>query len=140
MRDSEQQRLKLERPIIVFVYRVLARWLGRTKFLLLTTTGHRSQQRRTVPLVYMPVEGGYLVTAANVGSDAHPGWFWNLKHHPQAQIQIGSALMDVLAEEQSAPQREWLWADWIRVNPGYQRFQEKTARRLPLVILRPAAA
>jgi deazaflavin-dependent oxidoreductase (nitroreductase family) len=131
-------QLKLERPLIVLGYRVFSRWVGdQLKFLLLTTTGRKSQRRRTVPLVYMPAEDGFVVTAANVGLDQQPGWFLNLKHNPQALIQIGTETMPVFAHEVVAEDRERLWARWIRANPGYVSFQAKTARKLPMVILKP---
>lgn len=134
---NSKWQLKMERPVIVFLYRVFARWVGRSKFLLLTTTGRKSQRRRTVPLVYMPVEGSFVVAAANLGSDLQPGWFLNLTHNPQAQIQIGNTKLAVLAGEAASENRERLWADWTKENPGYQSFQAKTARKIPLVILKP---
>lgn len=131
-------QLKLERPLIVFGYRVFSRWVGdQAKILLLTTTGRKSGRTRTVPLVYMPVEDYFVVTAANLGLDQQPGWFLNLKQNPQALIQIGSAKMTVRAQEVSAEERERLWASWIQVNPGYIGFQAKTTRKLPMVILKP---
>jgi deazaflavin-dependent oxidoreductase (nitroreductase family) len=132
-------QLKLERPVIVALYRLLARWIGeRYRILLLTTTGRKSQRKRTVPLVYMAVEEGFAVMASNIGSDLHPSWYLNLKHDPQAHIQIGSAKIAVRAAEASAEDRGRLWEGWIKINPGYQRFQDKTAREFPIVILKPA--
>ena len=131
-------QLKLERPLIVFGYRVFSRWVGdQVKILLLSTTGRKSRRTRTVPLVYMPVDDRFVVTAANLGFDQHPGWFLNLKQNPQALIQIGTAKMTVLAQEVTAEERDRLWASWIQVNPGYEGFQAKTTRKLPMVILQP---
>jgi F420H(2)-dependent quinone reductase len=132
-------QLKLERPVIVFFYRLLGRWIGsRYRILLLTTTGRKSQRQRTVPLVYMPLEGNFVVIAANVGSDLHPGWYINVKHNSQAHIQIGSMKLVVVVDEAPVEDRERLWHDWLKINPGYQEFQEKTARKFPMVILKPA--
>jgi deazaflavin-dependent oxidoreductase (nitroreductase family) len=134
---AKKLRLKIEAPIIVFAYRILARWLGQYPFLLLTTTGRKTQRQRTLPLVYMPVEDSFLVIAANVGLDAHPGWFLNLKHRSQAQVQIGSRKMIVTAEEVPAAERDQLWSKWIEINPGYQMFQARTTRVFSMVILKP---
>jgi deazaflavin-dependent oxidoreductase (nitroreductase family) len=134
---NSKWQLKMERPVIVFFYRVFARWSGKSNILLLATTGRRSQRKRTVPVVYMPVEGGYLVAAANIGLDAHPGWFLNLKHDPRAQIEIGNKKLAVVANEADPASRERLWTDWTTANPGYQGFQAKTTRKIPLVILKP---
>jgi deazaflavin-dependent oxidoreductase (nitroreductase family) len=62
----------------------------------------------------------------------------NLKHNPQAQIQIGSEKIAVLAEESGAQERDRLWSEWIRQNPGYKGYQARTSRKLPIVILKPA--
>jgi deazaflavin-dependent oxidoreductase (nitroreductase family) len=135
---DKKLRLKLERPIVVFIYRLLARWLGRYPFLLLTTTGRKSKRKRTVPVVFMQAHDGFIVVAANMGSDADPGWFWNLKANPQAEVQIGSAKMIVQAEVLRPGERESLWSKWVQVNPGYEMFQERTVRMLPVVILKPS--
>jgi deazaflavin-dependent oxidoreductase (nitroreductase family) len=133
---NSKWQLKLERPVIVFLYRVFARWSDKSNILLLTTTGRRSQRNRTVPVVYMLVDGGYMVAAANLGFDTHPGWFLNLKHCPQAQIEIGNRKLAVVANEADAESRDSLWVDWTKANPGYQGFQAKTTRKIPLIILR----
>lgn len=111
---------------------------GDFHILLLTTTGRKSQRSRTVPLVYMPIEDSVVVVAANLGLDDHPGWYLNLKLNSQAQIQSGSNKMSVVAEDLSDDKREQTWKEWIKLNTGYQAFQAKTARKLPLVILKPA--
>jgi deazaflavin-dependent oxidoreductase (nitroreductase family) len=126
-------QLKIETPIMVFLYRLFPRWFGNAHFLLLTTTGRKSQRQRTVLLMCMPIEGRYMVVAANVGSDAQPAWYLNLKQQPQVQIQIGTRKLSVQAEELSGDERQRLWADWIKVNPGYARFQAKTNRQFPMV-------
>ena len=129
-------QLKLETPVMVFFYRLFPRWFGNAHFLLLTTTGRKSQRKRTVLVVDMPVKRGFIVVAANVGSDAQPGWYLNLIQQPQAQIQIGMTKLAIQAEEISGTERETLWADWIKTHPGYARFQAKTSRPFPIMLLR----
>jgi deazaflavin-dependent oxidoreductase (nitroreductase family) len=120
------------------MYRLFGRWLGeQPKMMLLTTIGRKSQQPRTVPVVYMPVADGFVVTASNIGLDSQPAWFLNLKQTPQAHVQIGNQKMSVLAEEIAPAERARLWADWVKINPGYQGFQAKTTRQFPMLILKP---
>lgn len=132
---TSNRQLKIETPVMVFLYRRLGRWMGGSNFLLLTTIGRKSGQPRTVMLVYRRIDCGYLVVAANVGLNVHPGWFLNLQHNPQAQIQIGRTKTAVVAQEVNPAEREKLLADWIQSNPGYKDFQAKTTRILPMVIL-----
>jgi deazaflavin-dependent oxidoreductase (nitroreductase family) len=79
----------------------------------------------------------FILTGANVGLDQDPGWYLNLKHNPQAQIQVGITKLNVSAEEITPVERERLWTDWIKSNPGYATFQAKTSRQFPMLILKP---
>ena len=139
MKQNVKRDLKVETLLIVFVYRWLLSWLvgAQSRLLLLTTTGRKSQRKRTVPILYMRDDGNYVVAASNAGSDKHPGWYFNCKGNPSAQIQIGRTKVTVVAEEPSAQERERLWAAWLNENPRYQSQQEQTARAFPMVILRP---
>jgi F420H(2)-dependent quinone reductase len=139
MRRNTKRNLKMETLLIVFVYRWLLSWLigVKSRLLLLTTTGRKSQRKRTVPVLYMRDGGNYVVTASNAGSDKHPGWYFNCKGNPTAHIQIGRTKVAVLADEASVEERERLWTAWLKENPRYQGQQEKTARTFPMVILRP---
>src|SRR5580765_6356853 len=52
---------------------------GGLRNLLLTTTGRRSGERRTVPLTYMADGDRYVLVASNGGADRHPAWWLNLE-------------------------------------------------------------
>lgn len=139
MRQNTKRNLKMETLLIVFVYRWLLSWLvgAQSRLLLLTTTGRKSQRKRTVPVLYMRDGGNYVVVASNTGSDKYPGWYFNCTGNSAAHIQIGRTKVAVVAEEPSTGERERLWAAWLKENPRYQGQQEKTARTFPLVILKP---
>ena len=136
MKKAESHlQLKIETPLMVLSYRLFPRWFGQSNFLLLTTTGRKSQRQRTVIVVCMSVEGNYAVVAANAGLDAQPAWYLNLQQQPQVQIQIGPTKRSVQAEEISGAKREQLWADWIKAHPGYVGYQAKTSRLFPIMLL-----
>ena len=67
-----------------FVYRATNGWLGGrivgAPVLLLTTTGRRSGEERTVPLLYLEVGENLVVVASNGGTARHPAWWSNLPH------------------------------------------------------------
>ena len=126
-------QLKIETPLMVFAYRLSPNWFGRSNFLLLTTTGRKSQRQRTVIVVCMSVEGGCVVVAANIGLDTQPAWYLNLQQQPQVQIQIGTTKRSVRAEEISGAKRELLWTDWVKTHPGYVGYQAKTSRQFPMI-------
>lgn len=103
--------------------------------LLLTTTGRRSRRRRTTPLTYIP-DGEDLVLAASNGGNAwFPAWYLNLKANPHAEVQIRGHRRKVTAFEASPQERERLWPKFIDSYGGYRDYEQKTTRRIPVVIL-----
>lgn len=73
---------------------------GKTESWLLTTIGHSSGQRRTIPVT--PVEvGGQRYLVAPYGAQA---WVKNLRANPKATLQRGGASIRFTAEE-VAPDR-----------------------------------
>jgi deazaflavin-dependent oxidoreductase (nitroreductase family) len=56
--------------------------------LLLTTTGRRSGQPRTTPLIYGRAGDHYLVVASRGGAPPHPSWYENLVAQPVVQVQV----------------------------------------------------
>lgn len=105
--------------------------------LLLTTTGRRSGERRTVPLSYLPDGDRFVLIASNGGSDRPPAWWLNLMKAPQARVQVGPRLLDVEAAEARGAERERLWPLAVAMNSVYARYEKMTDRRIPLVVLRP---
>ena len=131
-----------ESALMAFLYRRLGgsfvRTLaGKSQLMLLTTTGRKSRRQRTVPVRFMREGDAYVVTASNVGADEHPGWFLNLCSDPHAAIQVGDAIIKVVAEQVNGDERQRLWAAWLREAPGYARFQQKTRREFPMLFLHP---
>jgi len=112
---------------------------GRARMLLLTTTGRKSGRRRTTPLLYLEDGGNLVVIASNGGNPMHPAWWLNLKSDPRAEVQVGRERRAVSAEEAEGEERERLWRAVVDVNRGYEGYQRSTTRRIPVVLLRPAA-
>jgi F420H(2)-dependent quinone reductase len=125
-----------------FVYRAsggrVGRAIGGTPVLLLITTGRRSGEPRPVTLTYF--EDGYrlVVIGSNAGEDRHPAWWLNLREHPDATVQIGGTTTPVRAVEAVGEERERLWAELTRRDPAYEKYQLRTDRRIPVVLLHPA--
>jgi len=112
---------------------------GRIRMLLLTTTGRKSGRPRTTPLLYLEDDGNLVVIASNGGNPNHPAWWLNLKADPRAEVQVGRERRAVTAEEAEGEERERLWRAVVDVNRGYEGYQKSTSRRIPVVLLRPAA-
>lgn len=106
--------------------------------LLLTTTGRKSGQPRTVTLLYGPSDGGVLLIGSNFGQAHHPAWALNLEATPQAVIQIGETVTPVVARLVTDPaERDQVWAQMIDIYPGYAMYRSKTGRDIKVFAVRP---
>ena len=112
--------------------------LGGLDMLLLTTRGRRSGEPRTVPLACFADGANRVVVASNNGQDSDPAWWRNLQAHPDAEVTLGRESWKAAAALASAEERARLWPALKRTNPAYVRYERKTDREIPVVILRPA--
>ena len=87
--------------------------------------------------LYAPADGSYAVVASMGGAARHPDWCLNLRAHELAMVEIGRERVEVRACEVEGDERERLWRAMVDGYPGYDRYQEKTARRIPVVLLEP---
>jgi deazaflavin-dependent oxidoreductase (nitroreductase family) len=104
---------------------------------LLTTTGRRSGRTRTVPLLYLADDGGFVVVASQGGAPRNPGWYHNLQASPRAVLQIGRRRMAVTAHTIGAEDRERLWPRLVALYHPYEDYRRQTTRVIPLVRLTP---
>jgi len=110
-------------------------WFDTVPILLLTTTGRKTRQRRTAPVMFVPGPEPALV-ASNAGAKRHPQWYLNLRAHPAVTIQIGRDTYEARAEDAEGEERERLWARAVELYPAYARYQSHTDRQIPVVALR----
>jgi F420H(2)-dependent quinone reductase len=112
--------------------------IGKAPVLLLTTTGRKSGQARTNPLLYAPAgDNGYMVIASKGGAPQHPLWYLNLEANPLAAVTVGRETRQVRARTAEGEERERLWRSLADVYPSYDKYAEKTSRRIPVVVLEP---
>jgi F420H(2)-dependent quinone reductase len=112
--------------------------IGKLPVLLLTTIGRKSGRPRTQPLAYTPVADGYAVIASKGGAAQHPLWYLNLRANPLAEVTVGRKTRRVRARDAQGKERERLWRAFADLYPGYDRYAQKTSRRIPVVVLEPA--
>ena len=120
--------------------RIGARLPGAPPILLLDHVGARSGKKRTTPLVYMPDGENFVVVGAKGGYPRHPGWVHNLRAHPDTDAQVGSQQHRVHATQATPEERQLLWPKAVEYNPAWGRYQRRTKRTLPVVILRQRPA
>jgi deazaflavin-dependent oxidoreductase (nitroreductase family) len=110
---------------------------GAPPMLLLEHTGARSGTRRVTPLVYVADGADAVIVASKGGNPRHPAWYHNLVAHPDTTVRIGSERRAVHARVAEAAERTRLWPMALRTYSGYEGYQERTDREIPLVVLEP---
>jgi deazaflavin-dependent oxidoreductase (nitroreductase family) len=105
---------------------------------LLTTTGRKSGEARTVPLLYGQHGGAYIVTGSNWGQKAHPAWSGNLLANPDATVQIRGRDIAVRARLVEGEERAVLWNDvLLKLWPGYAAYDARAGRDIRVFALEP---
>jgi deazaflavin-dependent oxidoreductase (nitroreductase family) len=119
--------------------RVASRLYG-LPVLLLTTTGAKSGQPRTTPLLYVRDRADFVVAGTNFGQQAHPAWTGNLLARPQATIEIGPERIPVSGE--LADQATWdrLWPQLLAIYPGYADYLKRRSQQPRMFRLSPGGA
>lgn len=107
--------------------------------LLLHTAGAKTGQERVNPVMYRKVDGGYAVFASKAGAPTNPDWYHNLIANPQVRAEIGTQTVPLTARVATGSEREEIWTAHKAANPGFQDYENKTARQIPVVILEPAS-
>lgn len=118
--------------------RIGGRLRGNLPVLLLTTTGRKSGRQRTTPLLYVQDGEEYAIVASVGGAPKHPAWYLNLGDNPDAGIQIGPRRIAVSARTATAEERSRLWRLATEMYAGYDRYQARTTREIPVVVLTPS--
>jgi deazaflavin-dependent oxidoreductase (nitroreductase family) len=103
--------------------------------ILVTTTGARSGQRRTTPLVYTRDGERYVVSASFAGAPRHPAWYHNLMANPEVTVEVGSETFPARASVVEGEDRQRLYDEQAKLMPAFKEYQEKTARQIPVVAL-----
>jgi|SRR5581483_2394896 len=103
--------------------------------LLLTTTGARSGQLRTAPMMYIRDDDRLLVIASNIGAPKHPNWYHNLVAHPEVTVEVGNETYRAIAVVTAGEERQRLWRQIVTQAPFFAEHQAKTRRQIPVVAL-----
>lgn len=106
--------------------------------LLLHTTGARSGTERVNPMMYLDLDGHRYVFASKAGADTNPDWFFNLVTHPEVSVEAGTGTYAATATPVTGADRDRIYAEQARRNPGFAEYQQKTERVIPVVEIQPA--
>jgi deazaflavin-dependent oxidoreductase (nitroreductase family) len=130
------------------IYRRTGGWIGHRvpglpPNLLLHHVGAKTGRARTSTLSYARDGDDYLIVASMGGAPRSPGWYHNLKAHPDVEINVGPKRLPVSARAVLPDDPDYARM-WRIVNANnadrYEAYQQRTARPIPIVVLTPAAS
>ena len=111
--------------------------IGRAPVLLLTTTGRKSGQARTAPVLYMRDADRLVVIGSNAGNVKTPAWALNLVANPEAAVEVGAKRHDVRARTTEGEERVDLRRRMNEQYAGFDDYRERTTREIRVFVLEP---
>jgi deazaflavin-dependent oxidoreductase (nitroreductase family) len=105
--------------------------------LLLTTTGRKSGQARTAPVVYLADGANLVVIGSNAGHNRTPAWSLNLRANPDAEVEVGRERRPVRARVAESDERSDLWRKHNEQYSGFDEYAARTDRDISLFVLEP---
>ncbi|MFL5768064.1 MAG: nitroreductase family deazaflavin-dependent oxidoreductase [Actinomycetota bacterium] len=113
---------------------------GNQPLLLLHHRGAKSGTERVNPLAYQKLDNGWAVFASKGGAPTNPDWYHNVLANPRVRAEIGNETHDLVAREATGEERDRIWKEQKRFNPGFAEYEEKTTRQIPVIVLEPENA
>ena len=104
----------------------------------LTTTGRRTGEQRTVPLLHVRDGERLVLIASNWGRPGHPAWALNLDAWPEATVAVDGVRRAYRARRASPEERRRYWAEALRVWPGYAGYRSRIDREIRMFVLEPS--
>jgi deazaflavin-dependent oxidoreductase (nitroreductase family) len=129
---------KLNAPIYRLSGGRLGGRLGKAPILLLTTTGRKSGQPRTAPVLYLADGDRFVVINTNAGNDKTPAWSLNLRANPEAEVEIGRKRVKVRSRLAEGEERADLWRRSMEQYEGWDFYESKLDREVGVFILEPS--
>jgi deazaflavin-dependent oxidoreductase (nitroreductase family) len=108
---------------------------GKDGLVLLTTTGAKSRQLRTTPLVYTTDGDRVIVIASKGGSPTHPDWYHNLVANPELTVEVGRERFTARAIVAEGQERRRLFDQMAARFPFFADYEKNTTRQIPVIIL-----
>jgi deazaflavin-dependent oxidoreductase (nitroreductase family) len=107
----------------------------------LQTIGRKSGEPRTTMLT-SPIhdESRVVLIASKGGDDRDPQWYRNLTANPDVQITMSGATRAMRARTASPEEKAALWPEIIAAYNGYDGYQKRASRDIPVVICEPRPA
>src|SRR5262245_39033116 len=117
--------------------RLGGKFRGGAPICLVTTTGKRSGEPRTVALLYIADRDDIVLVASKGGMSHSPAWYHNMMARPDVEVELGGTKRAMRARRASNAEKAALWPRLTAMYPDYDDYQARTTRDIPVVILSP---
>jgi deazaflavin-dependent oxidoreductase (nitroreductase family) len=97
--------------------------------LTVTTTGARTGQRRTTPLVGVPVGEDMAVIGTSFGQPHTPGWYYNMRAEPRVEVSYRNRTIVAVAREADEEERKAIWDRGRKLYVGYDAYASRIKSR-----------
>ncbi len=102
---------------------------------LITTTGAKSGEPRTNPVVYTRDGDNIVIIASKGGAPTNPAWYHNLVAHPEVTVELPGETYTARARVTQGEERDRLFRAQADLMPGFNEYQQKTTRIIPVIVL-----
>jgi deazaflavin-dependent oxidoreductase (nitroreductase family) len=117
----------------------LSAWISGLPIIMLTTTGARSGQARTLPVLALPEDDHLVLIASNFGLPSNPGWYYNLRAHPDVRIAWKGSSVEMHAHELKGAERQQYVDLGLKAYPWWEQYYRRAApREVPVIMLEPS--
>ena len=107
---------------------------------MVTTTGAKTGQSRTMPLLGIPVGDDLAVIGSNYGQKSTPGWVYNLEADPSAVVGYRDRTVAVVARQADEIEADRIFELAGAVYPGYAKYRIRADHRvIKVFVLEPAS-
>ena len=104
----------------------------------LTTIGAKTRQPRMMPLVGICDGERIALVASSFGRKHNPGWYYNLKVHPECEVRWNGYASKYLAREAIGEEYDVYWQMAVAFYAGYEKYQQRALpRHIPIIVLEP---
>ncbi|MBM2812435.1 MAG: nitroreductase family deazaflavin-dependent oxidoreductase [Chloroflexi bacterium] len=103
--------------------------------MLITTTGAKSGRPYTTPVMYLRDGDRLAVFATHGGSPTSPDWYHNMVANPVITVEVGAETYQARATVAAEEERVRLYTRQAELFPNFAEYQQKTTRKIPVVLL-----
>ena len=117
--------------------RLMKNFPGGYPICIVTMRGRKSDQPREIALIHLPLDDKKLLVASQGGLASHPHWYYNIQAEPHITIRVGREQARYFAREVDANTKRELWPYLLSLYPGFDEYQARTDRNIPVFCCEP---